>query len=508
MWQVRRHRSLEFLNRIRGEGPRGSIDDSRIRKFAVNERTRVEHPLNRRLHVTWNQRIEAMEQDFRRHGLSGHPVRVFESGADGLKASGWSEIPIPGGHVIGEGGFGLLKLAYKFSESGVPLESRHLSAVKIQPKGGKQLSGRTIASIWKEIDILRAVVHENVIDYFSHFVTFSNHVTRTGTFEQRMSIWIVMEYASAGDMEREIERYTPDPRIPESGARFYALQVADGLSYLHSKSIAHEDLHGKNVLLKYNADGSKTCMLADFGESVIGIDGDPEHQIHDLIRADIVALVYLIDVMVKGYDARREPVLSPELQQLFQLSELSHDTSHVPHSVHQLVHSMSWFQGRVRAPIPGRNVSPVLNDATIGAIGYLPAVRPTSGWSVPQRTRPRSESAPPLTVVTHSIPRRHISSSPRSSSRSGSMSDSSQGRRRSVLETIPSAELIQEPDSPDPASRMRSPDLRAAASAAVDSGLREENGQQSIGRRIRRSFSHMTDAVSRRVNCFRRNSES
>lgn len=83
-----------------------------------------------------------------------------------------------------------------------------------------------------------------------------------------------MEYANAGDLNKEILRY-PGQRIPESGAKFYARQIGSGLRYLHHKGIIHNDLKDRNILLKYNRNGNKTCLLCDFGLSVISSKARP-----------------------------------------------------------------------------------------------------------------------------------------------------------------------------------------------------------------------------------------
>ena len=66
----------------------------------------------------------------------------------------------------------------------------------------------------------------------------------------------------------------PNRFIPESGAPYYAKQILSGVQYIRDKGIVHNGLHSGNVFLTYNRDGSKRCMLGDFGCAYIRGDKD------------------------------------------------------------------------------------------------------------------------------------------------------------------------------------------------------------------------------------------
>ena len=62
------------------------------------------------------------------------------------------------------------------------------------------------------------------------------------------SVYLIMEYATAGDLEKLSEAYDRE-RVPEAILRKIMCQVALGLEYLHACSVVHRDLKPSNVLL-------------------------------------------------------------------------------------------------------------------------------------------------------------------------------------------------------------------------------------------------------------------
>ena len=107
------NRFLRFLSRIRTSGPADAVDEGRIKRFAVNKRTRKEDEIVRnRENIPFNQ----MENEFMGIGHGGQPVPVYDTAQEGLAASGWAEIP-DGGVGIGGGTYGDVQLAYKVREA-------------------------------------------------------------------------------------------------------------------------------------------------------------------------------------------------------------------------------------------------------------------------------------------------------------------------------------------------------------------------------------------------------
>lgn len=471
---------LSFLNRIRGLTPLRDEDRDSISNFpSDDQRQRHEEPLRRDLDKipAWN--LDHLEQEFLDHGFGGHAVPIYSKTEDGLRDSGWAEIP-GGGVDIGSGQSGSVKLAYKLSESRVELTQRHLCALKVQPQEVRRLTGRDYKMFWKEVSILRSCVHPHVVDYFSHFF-----VQRQSEGRSFMQLVILLEYASAGTLYQEVRRYS-EGHIRETGARFYALQICSGLQYLHSKAILHNDLHDLNVLLKYRPDGSKSCLICDFGQCMIADPGSSP-----IFKKDVHSVCKLIELMLLGEEHEPRP-LSPDAMQL--LTRSRSGMWAVPDTIHELVQQFHWFSGPSVPPFP-KPPSPILQPDVVQDIGYRSPRTPSPGWSLADRTKRRvrdmvspllpaprtpvhlqsghleSGNAPstPVTPATDRTPAVRMSESPTTPTRRPDASGTSVRRRIDFNSSPTASQSPIAPSTPRPeadeslGSRMR----RSASDAAA-----------------------------------------
>lgn len=88
-----------------------------------------------------------------------------------------------------------------------------------------------------------------------------NHVVKIyETIETQKHIIIVMELCAGGDLLNYVRKRR---RLKEPFARKIFKQIIDGLSYIHSKGVAHRDIKLDNILL----DGKGNVKIADFGVS-------------------------------------------------------------------------------------------------------------------------------------------------------------------------------------------------------------------------------------------------
>ncbi|KAG8381307.1 hypothetical protein BUALT_Bualt06G0108800 [Buddleja alternifolia] len=96
-----------------------------------------------------------------------------------------------------------------------------------------------------EIALLSSLRHPNIVQYYGSQMLGDN-------------FYIYFEYVSGGSIYGILEQYG---RLGESAIRSYTQQILSGLAYLHSKSIAHRDIKGANILVDPNG----SVKLANFG---------------------------------------------------------------------------------------------------------------------------------------------------------------------------------------------------------------------------------------------------
>ena len=129
------------------------------------------------------------------------------------------------GHFIGGGTFGNVYAAMN-------LESGHLMAVKeIRLQDPNQIP--TIAEqIREEMGVLEVLDHPNVVSYH-------------GIEVHRDRVYIFMEYCSGGSLASLLEHGRIED---EQVIMVYALQLLEGLTYLHESGIAHRDIKPESEL--------------------------------------------------------------------------------------------------------------------------------------------------------------------------------------------------------------------------------------------------------------------
>lgn len=143
---------------------------------------------------------------------------------------------------LGKGGFGRallvrsttnnqLKVAKEIDLSNQPLEMRKFAL--------------------HEAEMLQTLKHTNIIKYCN-------------CTKGAKKIFILMDYADGGDLDKFIEKYEREKkRIPEDKILDIFVQICLGIKYLHDRKILHRDLKPQNVFLTKNG----IVKLGDFGIS-------------------------------------------------------------------------------------------------------------------------------------------------------------------------------------------------------------------------------------------------
>ncbi|EFJ33693.1 hypothetical protein SELMODRAFT_230534 [Selaginella moellendorffii] len=167
--------------------------------------------------------------------------------------------------LVGEGSFGkVYKGRRKFTGQTV--------AMKFILKHGK--SDKDIENLRQEIEILRQLKHENIIEMLD-------------AFESPQEFCVVTEFAQAsGELFEILE---DDKCLPEAQVQAIAKQLVRALHYLHSHRIIHRDMKPQNILI--GAGG--IVKLCDFGFAramscntmvLRSIKGTPLYMAPELVR--------------------------------------------------------------------------------------------------------------------------------------------------------------------------------------------------------------------------------
>ncbi|KAF9614670.1 hypothetical protein IFM89_019798 [Coptis chinensis] len=165
--------------------------------------------------------------------------------------------------LVGEGSFGkVYKGRRKFTGQTV--------AMKFILKHGK--SDKDIHNLRQEIEILRKLKHENIIEMLD-------------SFETPQEFCVVTEFAQ-GELFEVLE---DDKCLPEDQVQAIAKQLVRALHYLHSNRIIHRDMKPQNILIG----AGSIVKLCDFGfaramstNTVVlrSIKGTPLYMAPELVR--------------------------------------------------------------------------------------------------------------------------------------------------------------------------------------------------------------------------------
>ncbi|KIW99681.1 uncharacterized protein Z518_11094 [Rhinocladiella mackenziei CBS 650.93] len=146
------------------------------------------------------------------------------------------------GQFVGGGTFGSVYAALN-------LDTGTLMAVKEIRLQDPQLIPTIVKQIGDEMSVLAVLDHPNIVSYY-------------GIEVHRDKVYIFMEYCSGGSVAGLLEHGRIED---ETVIMVYALQMLEGLAYLHQAHIVHRDIKPENVLLDHNG----VIKYVDFGAAKI-----------------------------------------------------------------------------------------------------------------------------------------------------------------------------------------------------------------------------------------------
>ena len=166
------------------------------------------------------------------------------------------------GIFVGGGTFGSVYAA-------INLDSGHLMAVKEIRLQDPKLIPTIVSQIRDEMGVLQVLDHPNIVQYY-------------GIEPHRDKVYIFMEYCSGGSLAGLLEHGRIED---EMVIQVYALQLLEGLGYLHEANVVHRDIKPENILLDHNGvikyvDFGAAKVIANQGKTIVmdNSSGRPKQQ--------------------------------------------------------------------------------------------------------------------------------------------------------------------------------------------------------------------------------------
>jgi len=126
------------------------------------------------------------------------------------------------GDVVGSGAFATVRKVYSKLNGA-------LRALKII----KKEKGQDTARMYLEVEILKKLIHPNIMQIFEFY-------------EDKKNFYIITEFCEGGELfDKIVEKGT----LTEAEAAAIMKQLISAVNYIHSNSIVHRDLKPENILL-------------------------------------------------------------------------------------------------------------------------------------------------------------------------------------------------------------------------------------------------------------------
>ena len=145
------------------------------------------------------------------------------------------------GRPLGKGKFGRVYMIR------TKCEPRYILALKCLYKS-EIIQSKVEKQIRREIEIQQNLRHPHVLRLY-------------GYFHDEKRIFLMLEFAGKGELYKQLTKYGS---FSERRSAVYIDQMADALSYVHSKHVIHRDIKPENLLLGINGE----LKIGDFGWSV------------------------------------------------------------------------------------------------------------------------------------------------------------------------------------------------------------------------------------------------
>nr|BAA21444.1 pi064 [Schizosaccharomyces pombe] len=123
----------------------------------------------------------------------------------------------------------------------------------------------TLHRVNRELQIMRAISHPNIIKLIAFFHTHNPSKDET-------HLCLLLEYMPETVFD-DMRWYTRRRKsIPNLSIKLYAFQLFRALAYLHSTGVCHRDIKPQNLLVDYKTGILKLC---DFGSAKVLVPSEP-----------------------------------------------------------------------------------------------------------------------------------------------------------------------------------------------------------------------------------------
>uniref|UniRef100_A0A8C2HG57 non-specific serine/threonine protein kinase n=1 Tax=Cyprinus carpio TaxID=7962 RepID=A0A8C2HG57_CYPCA len=162
------------------------------------------------------------------------------TGTSSTAKKAWSLENFDIGRALGKGKFGSVYLARE-------RQTKFILALKVLFKNQLEKAG-VEHQLRREVEIQSHLRHPNILRLY-------------GYFHDAARVYLILEFAPKGELYGELQRCGT---FDDQRSATYIMELADALSYCHSKNVIHRDIKPENLLLGANGE----LKIADFGWSV------------------------------------------------------------------------------------------------------------------------------------------------------------------------------------------------------------------------------------------------
>lgn len=202
--------------------------------------------LIKEFHCEVAKKLEQMEEKLRSNQNMGKVLDEHDTNTDLVTylASNFSKVSIrwQQGRFIGSGSFGTVYAA-------VNMDTGSVMAVKEIKMQDSQSMKQVLKATRDEMTVLEMLHHPNIVHYY-------------GVEVHRDRVFIFMEYCQGGSLARLLEYGRIED---EKVIQVYAMQMLEGLAYLHHMGVVHRDVKPENILL----DHLGVIKFVDFGAAKV-----------------------------------------------------------------------------------------------------------------------------------------------------------------------------------------------------------------------------------------------